>query len=1246
MQMNARRLTSTFAMLLCALVGTLALTTPALAVRGHVFGSQFGGKGSGNGQLESPESIAVNESSGRVYVADYANNRVEYFSATGVYEGQFNGSGTLSGEGVAAGHGKQPGEEETGQFSGPASIAVDNSTNPSDPSKGDVYVVDLRLGTQLNVIDKYTANGEYIDQLTGTPSRRFAALHFAGERVRGPGTSVAVDTTGRLWVTFRDENEIRSYVAGFDDGVQNGFLSEPGEVRGNAFSEGLAVDSRDNLYFRYSEAGPSAVEKFTAAELDRAEILNREVGDRDVGGEGAEWPAVESSSGDVYLGQGKRVSRFTSEGLLLERLGEGHLTMAAGIAVDSASGTVYVVDFATDTVELYALEEPGIATVGREAESEVSSDSVTLAGEINPRGAAVEYHFEYGQCANSTACSTSGYEASIPVPDGQLGANFESFAKSVHLQGLLPDTAYHFHLVAHNQEFGTAVGEERMFITQSGGGPLVLPDGRAWELVTPPSAHGAQFFPIEETGLEQAAAEGGGFAYLASYPTEPDPQGDGLLVQALASRGPAGWSSVDVAMSHSKPVGAFGGAGQEYRFFSEDLGSAVAESPGPFSRPESEGLSEAFPEPTERTPYVRHDTTCAQTPATCYAPVLTSTLGEGDVLPDKKFGGISAEAFGLATFVGATADVSHVVVSSSVELTEALPAGALPAPDGGLYEWTESSPVTERLRLVSVLPEGEGGGAATGFEFGRHGVSRHAISGDGSRVFFTAFAPGQAWKHLYMRDTVRGETIRLDVAEGGSAANQPEAFFQSASADGSEVFFTDLSALTKDAGTGGVNFDLYRCDIVEVEEKGGRRLKCDLSDLTPVPGNGQPGAGEGASVEGNIPGASENDGGYVYFVANGVQAKGAGPGDCAKSTLLPGETCNLYVSHEGVTNFIATLSSDDAPDWADTFAEPLKDMTSRVSPDGVWLAFMSDRELTGYDNHDAKSGMPDEEVYLYNAQTKRLVCASCNPTGARPDGEKYGKLTTGNGGLVGGDRVWNEGQWLAANVPGWTPYALNRALYQSRYLSDSGRLFFNSSDGLVPQDTNSNEDVYEYEPTGVGPETAACAETTATFVPSAGGCVGLISSGVGFGESAFLDASANGSDVFFLTAEKLAPQDIGTGLDIYDAHECTAASPCASPPAAATPECVSAASCRAAPAGQPSLFGAPASATFSGAGNLASPGLVSAVAKHPQAKKKPKAKKKAKKGKSKSTRRKSLGRTTAHRSVGVRGTGHSTKGRR
>jgi hypothetical protein len=250
---------------------------------------------------------------------------------------------------------------------------------------------------------------------------------------------------------------------------------------------------------------------------------------------------------------------------------------------------------------------------------------------------------------------------------------------------------------------------------------------------------------------------------------------------------------------------------------------------------------------------------------------------------------------------------------------------------------------------------------------------------------------------------------------------------------------------------------------------------------------------------------------------------------------------------------------------------------------------MSQHSLTGYDTRDAVTGRPDEEVYLYDASDGgRLVCASCNPTGARPAGVEYATI---DNGLVGGDRVWGGNQGIAANIPGWTPYELGRALYQSRYLSDSGRLFFNSSDALVPQDVNGAEDVYEFEPTGVG----SCTGASATFSEASRGCVQLISSGASAEESAFMDASATGGDVFFLTAAKLTPADYDTSLDVYDAHECTSASPCLPVQAAQPPACVTGDACKPAPTPQPSIYGAPSSATFSGAGNVSAASTTAAV---------------------------------------------------
>ncbi len=100
--------------------------------------------------------------------------------------------------------------------------------------------------------------------------------------------------------------------------------------------------------------------------------------------------------------------------------------------------------------------------------------------------------------------------------------------------------------------------------------------------------------------------------------------------------------------------------------------------------------------------------------------------------------------------------------------------------------------------------------------------------------------------------------------------------------------------------------------------------------------------------------------------------------------------------------------------------------------------------------------------------------------------------------------------------------------YQPRYLSDSGRLFFDSPEALVPQDTDGVENVYEYEPAGIG----SCTGVSGTFDAGVGGCVSLISSGTSSEESAFFDASVSGDDVFFLTTSQTGTRRPGKQLQL------------------------------------------------------------------------------------------------------------------
>jgi hypothetical protein len=187
--------------------------------------------------------------------------------------------------------------------------------------------------------------------------------------------------------------------------------------------------------------------------------------------------------------------------------------------------------------------------------------------------------------------------------------------------------------------------------------------------------------------------------------------------------------------------------------------------------------------------------------------------------------------------------------------------------------------------------------------------------------------------------------------------------------------------------------------------------------------------------------------------------------------------------------------------------------------------------------------------------------------------------------LVNRNDGWQR-HWLAGSVPGWRDGLGGPALYQPRYLSDSGRLFFESPDALVPQDTNGLEDVYEYEPEGAPANSPyTCTDASATFSARSGGCVNLISSGSSSAESTFFDASENGDSAFFVTSAKLSAADYDTTYDVYDARVCSSEAPCPVSPVS-PPPCTSGDSCKAAPSPQPEIFGPAPSATFSGTGNI------------------------------------------------------------
>jgi DNA-binding beta-propeller fold protein YncE len=71
---------------------------------------QGGIPGSGDGQFDTPQGVAVDQADGSVYVVDGNNNRVEKFNASGVYQSQFGTAGNGDGQfaGVCRRHRQPP----------------------------------------------------------------------------------------------------------------------------------------------------------------------------------------------------------------------------------------------------------------------------------------------------------------------------------------------------------------------------------------------------------------------------------------------------------------------------------------------------------------------------------------------------------------------------------------------------------------------------------------------------------------------------------------------------------------------------------------------------------------------------------------------------------------------------------------------------------------------------------------------------------------------------------------------------------------------------------------------------------------------------------------------------------------------------------------------------------------------------------------------------------------------------------
>ncbi|MFA4929075.1 MAG: hypothetical protein WC558_11200 [Patulibacter sp.] len=414
---------------------------------------------------------------------------------------------------------------------------------------------------------------------------------------------------------------------------------------------------------------------------------------------------------------------------------------------------------------------------------------------------------------------------------------------------------------------------------------------------------------------------------------------------------------------------------------------------------------------------------------------------------------------GQGFYIGGNADLSAIVLSSSLPLVDGAPDGTQ---DGirQFYLWNDGE-----MTLATRLPDGSTPGIyqlATTADTGLR--SLRPISQDGTRTWF--FAGESGYRGLYQR--VATQSTSTLVSRSHRAGDDPTAPIPSGSAiaspDGRTLTFVadrQLTDATSDAGitTGSI----YRWS-----EDGDELVDLLAPHVTPGLGN----------LAGMFMQAVSPDGRFVWFTTSKALVPDSEVPNAARLYVLDTQADQLHLA---------------AGQPRSGFYAP----GLRFSDNGRHVAFQSFASIGGFDNEDPVCrtfGNPGDDgfcgnVYRWSVETpsEGPECLSCGPEGTRRNGPAAGF------------------GYLATTFDG----------RQSRAVLDDGRVFFESSERLVPGDGNDVADVYQYTP---------------------GRGLALVSSGVSGEAATFGDAAPDGNSVFFTTADRLVPQDVDVLADLYVAR--------------------------------------------------------------------------------------------------------------
>lgn len=794
-----------------------------------------------------------------------------------------------------------------------------------------------------------------------------------------------------------------------------------------------------------------------------------------------------------------------------------------------------------------------LALPGIEATSvtNISSAFAELHAVIDPLGSDTKYHFEYDTRAYADGEGSHGVSIPVTAEEEGIGSGGETGGAPAsvvqQIGGLAPGTTYYFRVVAGNSiggvegawcEGGFLADCSFTTLPQSGEG---LPDGRAYELLTPPDKGSSEdMFALTEIIHNEFRNHDVGF---------PSESGEEFLLETDGAFG----SSCGGSGS------SFAASAENVYVFRRDAGARCWQML-PLASPDLgvQSVAAGVFDPSDFSLVAFGDElgsiggSGGRDNVSLLGAPGSGPLCEGSVVSSDCYEKLHSEAVSEVTgtrFVGASRDLSHIVLEST---DHTVVPGVDEGQDAGthaLWEWDGGE-----FKLVSVNPEGApfqcGAMLGQGYENVNGGGEQHnAVSADGQKVFFTAPDPRVVnddhsypgcWEgttggpqtnspQLYVHSG--GRTVEVSRPEAGvSDPTCPDSVereachlsvYVGASEDGSKVFFLTDGELTQEA----VELKLEDPELYEYETETGKLIRVSA---------GEPGY-RGAAGVSTVPAISA-DGSSVYFTAFAALAPGATVYDRAE----PGPV-NLYryETEVGRTVYVGTVDTRDYPQLATGrwWGEKTTEIRSGgvalgthanwyTTPDGRYLLFSSIADLTGYSTAEAKHSGPEDcpaieaevvsghcdEVYRYDADAAEkgepsIICVSCDRSGESPVSNAFFATTAGS------------------EEPAAGPV---------RAMSDDGScVFFDSADPLVKQADNHTLDVHEWEAYGA----LGCK-------PAEGGggcellqgCIYLIGSGDDPSPSYFLGASANGSNVFFGTHAQLVAQDTDTAGDLYDAR--------------------------------------------------------------------------------------------------------------